>query len=80
VLCVEIAGDDDAGIRVGPEDLVYDELKRLCEQHPLRERLWELRMLALTARAQYSAHRPTPTTRGRSASDYSASRYSGTRP
>ena len=37
----------DAQLQLGHHDEVVGELESLCAQHPLRERLWELRMLAL---------------------------------
>ncbi len=37
----------EAEIELGDHRRVIGELEALCEAHPLRERLWELRMLAL---------------------------------
>jgi DNA-binding SARP family transcriptional activator len=37
----------DAELRCGRHGAVVGELESLCAAHPLRERLWELRMLAL---------------------------------
>src|SRR5205085_11599409 len=37
----------DARLQLGQHGAIVGELEALCAQHPLRERLWELRMLAL---------------------------------
>ena len=47
LVLVAVEARVDARLQLGQHGEVVGELESLCAQHPLRERLWELRMLAL---------------------------------
>ena len=47
LVLVAVEGRIEADLALGRHAELVAELEALCEQHPFRERLWELRMLAL---------------------------------